>query len=96
MSYSFVVSGATKNAVKDAVAAKMEAIAAVQACHLRDIKQACQAATMFIDLLEDDPSRDISVNMSGSLSGTWQGTDVTRITAAAVSVQAGLYPRVAP
>ena len=93
MSYSFRVLGATKAAAKAAVAVEFEKVAANQACHERDKAQALEAAGAFIDLLVDDDTKDVVVNMSGSLSGTWSGSDVTTVTGAAVSISAGFMAR---
>lgn len=88
MSYSFQIRAANKAAAKAAVAAKFDQTAGTQACHARDKVQALAAADAFIDLLTDDESKDVSVTMSGSLSGQWQGSDVTSISSANLSVTA--------
>lgn len=93
MSYSFAVRCQSKSSAKDAIIQKMDEVAATQACHERDKKQALAAAFMFIDLLPDDDTRDIQVGMSGYLTGTWEGTDVVAVTGASISVNAGLLTR---
>lgn len=93
MSYSFNVRAASKALVKAAIAAELEKVAAQQACHLRDKAQAQAAADAFVDVLTDDDDKDVVVNMSGYLSGQWQGSDVTRIEGASVNVSAGLANR---
>lgn len=93
MSYSFLVRGAHKEEAFSKCVDKMREVAVSQACHERDKQQALNAAKAFIDLLADDDSKDVVVNMNGSLTGHWQGSDVTRIEGAAVSVSAGLAAR---
>ena len=90
MSYSFTIRAATKTQAKTDVALKFDEMALQQACHARDRAQALGAAFDSIDLLDDDESKDIVVNMSGSLTGLWQGSDVICIQGANVSVGAGL------
>lgn len=93
MSYSFQLRAATKALAKLAVAEKLDEIAAQQKCHERDKAQAVAAAGAFIDLVDEDETREIAVNMNGSLSGTWEGSDVTAISNAAVNVSVGLATR---
>lgn len=93
MSYSFQFKAANKAEAKAKVAAELDKVAQVQSCHDRDKQQAQDAAEAFIDLLVDDETKDVFVNMSGSLTGLWTGNDVTRITGANVSVNAGLADR---
>ena len=93
MSYSFALRAATKAAALAAVIAKMDEVAAQQACHQRDKAQAVAAAESFLNLLPDDDARDVTVNMSGYLSGQWQGSDVVEISAANVMVAVGLAKR---
>lgn len=93
MSYSFGIRAATKALALEAVAAKLQEVATAQQCHQRDQQQALQAAQSFINLLPDDESKDVSVTMSGYLTGAWQGSDVVEISGAAVNVSAGLVQR---
>lgn len=93
MSYSFNVRGNTKAEAKTKVAAELAKAVAAQSCHARDHKQAQAAADAFIDVLQDDDNQDVVVYMSGSLTGHWMGTDVTRIEGAAVSVNASLVAK---
>lgn len=93
MSYSFNVRGATKDAAKAMVAAELDKVAAMQHCHAADKAQAERAAASFIDILPEDADKDVVVNMSGSLSGIWTGSDITRITGANVSIYASLSDR---
>ena len=93
MSYSFTVRAPNKAEARLAVASKFDEAIGHQVCHQRDKVQALSAAYAFIDLLSDDDSKDINVNMSGSLSGTWSGSDVTVISVANVSISAGHIAR---
>lgn len=90
MSYSFSVKASNKAEAKAKVADELDKAAQGQSCHERDKHQAQAAADAFIDLLVEDETKDIFVSMSGSLMGSWAGSDVTRITGASVSVNAGL------
>lgn len=89
MSYSFQVRAATKSEAKDKVAAKFKEVVAAQACHERDREPALAAANAMIDLLDDTAAedREVSVMMSGYLSGRWVVSDVSSVTATSVSVQ---------
>lgn len=93
MSYSFTVKAATKQLAKVEVALQFEKAVAAQACHERDRLQALAAANAYVDLLAEDDSRDVVVAMSGGLTGQWQGSDVTRIEGASLSVSAYLTVR---
>jgi copper(I)-binding protein len=93
MSYSFSIRAATKAAAKAALAQRMAATAVAQACHARDLVPAINAGGAFIDLLADDESKDVVVNMSGSLMGKWEGSDVVHCENINLSVSAGLAER---
>lgn len=96
MSYSFGLRAASKTALLALVAAKMDEIAAQQVCHERDKAPALAAAEAFVGQLTEDDTRDVSITMSGSLTGHWEGSDVTRVTGANVSVSAYLVDRPKP
>lgn len=96
MSYSLNFKAANKAEAKAKVATELDKAAQAQSCHERDKAQAQAAADAFIDLLVEDESKDVVVSMSGSLTGSWTGSDVTRITGASVSVNAGLADKEAP
>lgn len=96
MSYSFGLRAANKAALLALVSAKMDEIAAQQVCHERDKAAALATAEAFTGQLTDDESRDVSITMSGFLSGQWEGSDVTRVTAANVSVSVGFADRPSP
>jgi 3-hydroxyisobutyrate dehydrogenase-like beta-hydroxyacid dehydrogenase len=95
MSYSFNLRAPSKAAALAAVTAKMDEVAAQQACHQRDKAQAVAAAESFLALLPDDDTRDVAVNMSGYLAGTWQGSDVVNISSANMVVAVAMVPRAA-
>lgn len=90
MSYSFSIRAASKAEAKDQVAAKMAGVVESQAVHAKDRDQAVAAASAFIDVLDDDESKDVTVSMNGYLSGNWAGSDLTSFTGASVSVSVGL------
>lgn len=93
MSYSFTVRAPDKRAAKQAVEDEFNKVVSFQSCHLRDREQALTVASAFIDLVDEDPSRDVQVSMSGYLSGTWDGSDIKSVTTANVSVSASLIAR---
>lgn len=93
MSYSFTVRAPNKTAAKAAVVEKFDQAVGNQKCHERDRAQALAAADAFVDLVADDDSKDVYVNMAGSLQGTWEGSDVTRISSANLSITAALMDR---
>lgn len=90
MSYSLSIRAASKALAKQAVVDRFDAdVVAHQLIHKRDRDQAVAAAGAFIDLLEDDDTKDVTVSMHGSLS--W--ADGERITGASISVGASLVVR---
>lgn len=93
MSYSFRIVAANKAEAKAAVRAEFIKVATAQACHERDRRQAVSAAEAFIDLVDEEPGKDMVVAMSGHLSGRWSGSDVTSISGAAMQVSVGLQER---
>lgn len=93
MSYSFSVCAADKSAALIAVNDKLAEVVQSQKCHLRDQDHVLTVAGCFISLLADDPTKDVSVSLSGHLTGVWVGSDVTRIEGAAVNVTACLVSR---
>lgn len=95
MSYSFAILGATKAAALLLVTAEFDKIVASQACHQADRAQAVAAAEAFVGVLPDDDSKDVAVQMSGSLSGNWSGGDLTSIISANMSITARLVDKAA-
>lgn len=93
MSYSFTVRAATKHAAKLMVRDEFIKVVSNQLCHLRDKDQAVKVADDFIDLLTEDDTKDFVVQMHGSLTGMWSGSDVTRIEGSNVNVSAALAAR---
>lgn len=90
MSYSFQLRAASKAAAKAAVRSQFDIIAAQQVCHQRDRAQAEATADAFVDVLADKDGKEIQINMSGSLTGQWSGSDVVDVTGANVNVSAYL------
>lgn len=66
MSYSFYVRAATKAEAKEKVKEKLDEVVASQPVHEADRAQAQAAAEAFIDLLREDETQDVSVNVNGS------------------------------
>lgn len=90
MSYSFQIRAKTKNDAIEAIAKKLDEIAAAQHCHERDKQEAIVTARMFVNLLPDNEAKEVAVTMSGSLAGQWQGSDVTLISSANINATAAL------
>lgn len=88
MSYSFSIRAANKAAAKALIAARMAEVAKGQACHKRDEAQAVATAGAYIDMLDDDDSKDVVVHVNGSLSGRWVDGDITIVTGANLSLGA--------
>jgi len=95
MSYSFGVKAANKADAKAKIVIEFDKVVAQQGVHTKDRDQAQAAANAFVDLLDDDDTKDINVSMSGSLSGSWSGSNLTSFTGANVSVSAYLVDKVA-
>ena len=93
MSYSFGFRAATKAEAKQKVAAELDKVVTQQSVHAKDRDQAQAAANAFIDVLDDDDSKDVSVSMNGSLSGNWSGNDLTSFTGANLSISASLVTK---
>lgn len=94
MSYSIGVRAASKAEAKQALADKFDTtVMPHQKVHAKDRDQALAAAAAFIDLLPEDESKDLSVSMSGSLSGDWQGGDLVNLTGAGVNVYVNLVAK---
>ncbi len=88
MSYSFSVRASNKAEAKERVDAELAKVVESQAIHARDRAQAQHVAEAFIDLLVDDPERDIDVNVHGSVS--WRDTLVAGQEGEAVLIAAGV------
>ena len=93
MSYSFGVTAANKAEAKARVAAEYDKIVAGQSPHAKDRDQAQAAVNAFIDILDDDETKNVSLTVSGSLSGHWVGNDLTSFTGASLSIYANLATR---
>jgi hypothetical protein len=87
MSYSFVARAATREDVRQKLAAELDAVVAAQPIHAADREQALKAARSFLAILpEASKEQDFYVSVSGSVG--W--TDGNVITAASVNVAASL------
>lgn len=91
MSFSFQVRGATKQEVMDLVTAKLTEICKIQADHKLDSGPVLGAVEEFVELLVDDPSKDIQVAVRGSL---WNST--VGIVQTGVGIDAQLVTKVSP
>jgi len=88
LSYSFNVRAATKALVKKLVADEFDKVVGNMICHAKDRRQAEAATSAFIDLLDDDASKDVLVAVHGGLSGHWVKDDLTVVTGSNVSISA--------
>lgn len=85
MSYSFSVTAATKNEAIQKVSEQLDAVVSGQPVHAADKAQALAAAVIFVNVLMDDPAKDIVVSLNGSIWSTENG--VAQLN---VGVSAGL------
>jgi len=89
MSYSFIVRAPSKAEAKVQVAVELQKVADTQPIHAVDRAHAQATAVAYIDLLADDPTKTVQVNMHGSVS--WVGPAGTpHCINAAVGVSAAL------
>lgn len=97
MSYSFSLRAATKAEAKEKIAVQMATIVEQQPVHAKDVDQAKATANAFVDMLQDDESRDVMVHMNGSVGWTGDlGTESCLISSAGVGVSASLTTKEAP
>lgn len=75
MSYSIGAKSATKDVLKKAISDELSNVPAQQPVHKADIDQAFNAAASLIDLMKDDPDRDIRCSVSGSI---WSKEDAVQ------------------
>lgn len=95
MSYSISVKGGTKAEALHNVRMQFREILHGQPIHTKDHDQAVAAAEAMINVLADDDTKEVRVQISGSLS--WQGdTGKERISSANVSASAGLWDKNPP
>lgn len=88
MSYSFIVRADNKESAKACVTAELAKVVATQSVHAADRDQAEAAAFAFIDLLADDDTKSVQVNVHGSLG--WFGGADSSLTNASVGVSVSL------
>lgn len=99
MSYSFDFTSPNAENAKARVITEMEEVVRIQPSHKKDKDSAIAAAHAFIDLLADDPTHDVRVNLHGSLSYPYDANDPncersdTPFTAASVGVSAWHVPK---
>lgn len=92
MSYSFIVRAADKADALRQVEAELAIVVASQPTHAHDQSQALAAAAAFIGVLPDDDTKNVQVNVHGSLG--WVGTaEAPTIINASVGISAALTSR---
>lgn len=90
MSYSFNVRAPSKALAKEMTSTKLDEVAVSQPPHQKDKGAAQAACNAFIDILDEDETRDVIVHVNGSLSGNWEGLDLKSFSAANISISAFL------
>ena len=90
MSFSFTVKGPTKHKVKVRAREAFADVCRSQPVHETDREAVMQIVDMYVDMLSDDPTHDISLNVHGSLM--W--IEEHKFTTASVGVSAWHVPKV--
>jgi hypothetical protein len=90
MSYSFNVQVASKREALDQATFELAKVVTNQPIHAQDFAHARKAIEGMIATLADDPSKDVALTVSGSVSYDW----ANRISSASVQVNASLVVRV--
>lgn len=93
MTYQINFTGQDKAQAKAQAEVLFDAEVADKPVHARDKAAALANVGAAIDLLTDDPSMDIEVQMNGYISGTWEGDDVTDVKRVTINVSAVLRTR---
>lgn len=75
MSYSFDFTVSTKEEAKARVASELDQVISTQPVHAKDRDAALATAVAFIDLLNDDDTKDVRVNVHGSVGWTYDPGD---------------------
>jgi len=88
MSYSIGAKCATKAELVAAIRDELTVIPNNQPVHLKDIDQAFEAAKSLIDLMSDDPDRDLYCSVAGSI---WDKDG--RVEQVSVNVNVNYQPR---
>lgn len=95
MSYSFSVVAPTKAEAKVKVALDFDTkVLKHQHVHAKDREAVIAVASAFIDLLPDDPHKDVLVSLYGHLGGDWFDGSLLRVTGGTVNCSVGLSERV--
>ena len=91
MSYSFIVRAKDKVEARAMVAAEFEKVVQSQPIHAADRAQALAAVGAFLDLLVDDDSMNVQVNVHGSVS--WLFEQPATLISAGVGISVALITR---
>lgn len=75
MSYSVSAIGATREKVKTDIRSALDKVPEHQPVHVADIDQAYATAVLLVDLMHDDPERDLYCSVSGSIWKTETGVE---------------------
>lgn len=83
MSYSFTAFAPTRAELRSKVKTALDGIVAAQPIHAADREQAEAAANAFISLVIEDPEKDVTISMHGSV---WSTPDGLKSAGVGVSV----------
>jgi len=83
MSYSIGATRATKAELETAIRDELSKVPVSQPVHEADIGQAFNAAKSLIDLMHDDPARDLYCSVSGSI---WKNDAVVEQVSLNISI----------
>lgn len=75
MSYSISATRATRADLEAAIAEELAKVPVAQPVHEADINQAISAAKSLIDLMRNDPARDLYCSVSGSVWKKEEGVE---------------------
>ena len=91
MSYSFGAKAATKAELEIIVRDELAKVPQFQPVHEADVDQAFNATKSLIDLMPDDPGRDIGCSVSGSIYKIDAGIELLSL-----SINVGMQARAKP
>ena len=89
MSYSFNVKGATKLGAAQKAVEEMNKVVSGQPIHAKDKEAVLATVENVLDVLQDDPERDVSLSVNGYVSWT-EGDQITQVS---VQVAASLVAK---
>ncbi len=94
MSYSQSLKATDKSNAKTVVATFIDTVIASQPAHAIDKDAILSNANNAIDLIADDPDKDIVMSITGYLSGDWSEGNITRVTGVNISFNVNTTARI--